>query len=249
MIDDFEKFLEWRYGVKVVNGSYTLDDGYIMALALTDAQWKRVLSQKDMIQTYVFRAKSSIAFNMNVPFSLQREGKITSRGNLLILSGSDVFIDIMLFQFFGYKNQKAEEIFCIPLQNRINGSGDKPAINFLNSLNLQEETMANLKIPADLLDVMKKQLSQSDYKKRLLVSLGLAFYALKGWCNGFDKARITGKVLEYDIDTEDIDEYDMSESNKMKIQYKTYMETCQKLVADANIYMDELGWRQNDDLI
>ncbi len=51
LIDDFEKFLEWRYGVKVVNGSYTLDDGYIMTLALTDAQWERVLSQKDMIQT------------------------------------------------------------------------------------------------------------------------------------------------------------------------------------------------------
>lgn len=249
MKDDFEKFLEWRYGVKVVNVSHTLEDGYTMAFALTDTQWKRVLSQKDMIQTYVFRAKSSIAFNMNVPFSLQRDGKIAAKGNLLILSGSDVFIDIMLYQFLGYKNRKAEEIFCIPLQNRINGSGDLPAINFLNSLNPQEETIAKLKIPADLLDVMKKQLSQSDYKKRLLVSLGLAFFTLKGWCDGFDKARITGTVLEYDIDEKNIDEYDMSEANKMKIQYKTYMETCQKLMTDANIYMDELGWRQNDDLI
>jgi len=202
-----------------------------------------------MIQTYVFRAKSSIAYNMRLPFSLQREGRIASKGNHLILSGSDDFIDLMLLQFFGYKNQKAEEIFCIPLQNRINGSGDKPAINFLNSLNLKEETITSLNIPADLLDVMKKQLSQSDYKKRLLISLGLAFFTLKGWCNGFDKARITGKVLEYDINAEDIDEYNMSEANKMKIQYKTYMETCQKLVTDANTYMDELGWRQNDDLI
>ena len=248
MIDDFEKFLEWRYGVKVVNGSYTLDDGYIIELGLTDVQWKSVLSQKDMIPTYVFRAKSFIAFNMNRPFSLQREGKIISTGNLLVLSGSDDFINVMLFQFFGYRNQKAEEIFCIPLQNRINGSGNKPAINFLNSLNLQEETMANLKLPTDLLDVMKKQFSQSDYNKRLLVSLGFAFFTLKGWCDAFDKARITGKVLEYDIETEDIDEYDMSELNKLKIQYRTYMETCQKLVKDANIYMDELGWRQDDAL-
>lgn len=248
MINDFGKYLGWRYGVKVISGSYTPKDGYIMTLVLTDTQRKRVISQKDMIQTFIFRAKSLMAYNMGLPFSLQREGKIGVHGNQLILSGSDIFVDIMLFQLLGYKNPKAEEIFCIPLQNRINGSGDELAINFLNSFNSQDENIVNLNIPTDSLDAIKKQINQSEYQKRLLVSLGLSFYSLKGVCKGFDKARINGTVLEYDIETEDIDEYDTNEINKKKIQYKAYIESCEKFVTDANRYMDELGWRQNDDL-
>lgn len=245
MIDDLKKYLEWRYGIKVCSTNYTLEDGYIISLILTDAQWNRVLSQKNMFQTYIFRAKSFMAYNMLLPFSSQREGEISIKSNLLILSGSNMFIDIMLSQLLEYKNQKAEEIFCIPLQNRITGSGDTLAIDYLNSLDPQDETIADLNIPTNSLDIIKQQLSQGEYTKRLLISLGVTFFRLKGYCNGFDKARINNEVLEYDIDAEDLAEYNMNDVNTRKLLYRTYMQTCQKFAADANRYMDELSWAEN----
>ena len=151
----------------------------------------------------------------------------------------------MVNQLFEIKNHKAEEIFCIPLQNRIIASGDEQAIFFLKSFNPQDKALFRLNMPTDLLDVMKKKLSQSDYRNRLLISLGIAFFTLKDWCRGFDKAQIAGKAMEYDIETEDVDEFDMSDENKKKILFKTYVEACQKFMADATIYMDELGWDSN----
>ena len=242
MIGDFEKFLEWRFGVKVSEKELSLDEGCIMTFILSDQQYKKVISQEKMFQTFIFRTQSFIAETMNLPFSLQRVGKLDLNGKLLILSGSNSFISAMLYQLLGYKNLKAEEVFCIPLQNRINDFGDRPAIDILNSLDCQDDTIQKLNIPSDSLDNIKKQFDQSEYRKRLLVSLGLTFYNLRAFCNGLDKARINGDVIEYDIEAESTDEFDMSDINRKKIQYREYITTCRKFVADANRYMDELGW-------
>lgn len=242
MMGSFQKFLEWRFGVKVSQRELSLDEGCIMTFILSDQQYKNVISQEKMFQTFIFRTQSFIAETMNLPFSLQHVGKIELNGKFLVLSGSNTFISTMLYQLLGYKNLKAEEVFCIPLQNRIIDSGDRPAIDILNSLDCQDDTIQKLNIPSDSLDNIKEQCNQSEYKKRLLVSLGLAFYNLRAYCNGLDKARINGDVIEYDTETESIDEFDMSDMNKKKIQYREYIAACHKFVTDANRYLDELGW-------
>lgn len=242
MMGDFEKYLAWRFGIIVVKKEVSLDEGYIMTFALNDAQYEKVLSQEKMFQALIFMAQSFIAENINLPFSAQRTGKITTSGKLLIVSGSDTFISAILYQLFGFQNQTAEEIYYIPLQNRINSSGDKAAIDFLHSLVLKDDTVQKFYIPADSLSNIKKQLNQSEYKNRLLISLKLSLNNLKAYCNGLDKARSNGNVIEYDTETESIDEFDMSDVNRKKIQYREYITTCRKFVTDANIYLDELGW-------
>lgn len=98
MSDDFKKHLEQKYKIKIYDVCYTLENGRIITIELTDTQRRKVLLLKNKFETFIIKAELYIAHITKIPISLQPKGDIHINGNLLTLIGSDIFVDIMLFQ-------------------------------------------------------------------------------------------------------------------------------------------------------
>lgn len=103
MIGDWEKSLEWKYGIKFLNKEI-IHNGFLMTFALTDMQREQVLSQENMFETIIIETLMKIAESTNRPVS-QQDGTVDITENRLVLSGSRIFIDAILLQLFGQKNR------------------------------------------------------------------------------------------------------------------------------------------------
>lgn len=233
-MDEFEMFLQWRFGVKIGKTEFDINRGKIWAfiLSVKQAQQLSLLSPKEWESKRV-TIENWIAHTRRIPVTKQGNSGCELNVNQLKMWGSDLFIEAMMESLINPRNQRSEQTYIVPIDQIIRNSRDEDDVRFLDILvNSDEIEMYKEQfIPLDLIDYYKKKHTEIQLKTGLLVSLALTYRDLRSWCAALDKVQYTG-IAEKDSD------------NSVKAEnYKANEQACRNSMRECEEYMRLLGWR------
>ena len=109
---DFDKYLKWRFDLIDCDSGISIDEGIEVSIVLSNDQAIKLLGLESYEwENYKIRAKNYIANTKMIPMTMQPEGRYIFKGNQLMMSGSPLFIELMLEQLGLTVKQKSAQKF------------------------------------------------------------------------------------------------------------------------------------------
>lgn len=102
---EFEKYITEYYNVRVIKAGISHNEGFYYILQLNpNQQYKMNSLEKCHIEQFIFKAKMTIVESIKVPLA-QISGTCIYSNDILKLTGSKEFIELMLKQLFNSTKQ------------------------------------------------------------------------------------------------------------------------------------------------